>query len=74
MVKIVLSGCYVSKNFFTKRKHSSGSSTMPMCAKLTADTPIYAKYAETGTASSTGGPWFVKIEYVVPGSGETIQM
>jgi hypothetical protein len=41
---------------------------------LTADTPVYAKYAETGTASTTGGPWFVKIEYAVPGAGETIQM
>lgn len=44
------------------------------CTKLTADTPIYAKYAETGTASAAGGPWFVKIEYVVTGGGETIQM
>ena len=45
-----------------------------MCSKLTADTPIYAKYAETGTASTTGGPWFVKIEYSVVGGGEDIQM
>ncbi len=44
------------------------------CAKLTADTPIYAKYAETGTASSAGGPWFVKIEYTIPGPGEDVQM
>lgn len=42
--------------------------------KLTADTPVYAVYAETGTASSAGGPWFVKIEYSVVGGGETIQL
>lgn len=42
--------------------------------KLTGDTPIYAKYTETGTASSAGGPWYVKIEYAVVGAGETIQL
>ena len=42
--------------------------------KLTADYPVYAKYVEDGTASSAGGPWYVKIEYSVVGSGETIQM
>jgi len=42
--------------------------------KLTADVPVYAIYAETGGASSAGGPWYVKIEYSVVGSGETIQM
>lgn len=42
--------------------------------KLTADVPVYAKYAETGAASSTGGPWYIKIEYVVVGSGEDIQL
>lgn len=45
-----------------------------MCSKLTADTPIYAKYAEAGTASAAGGPWFVKIEYSVVGGGENIQI
>jgi hypothetical protein len=45
-----------------------------MCAKLTGDVDVYAKYAETGTASTTGGPWFVKIEYSVVGGGEDIQM
>lgn len=29
-----------------------------------SDLPIYANYAETGTASSTGGPWLLTIEYV----------
>lgn len=43
-------------------------------SKLTTDTPVYAKYAETGTASTTGGPWYVKIEYSVVGAGEDIQM
>jgi len=45
-----------------------------MMSKLTADVAVYAKYAETGTASTTGGPWYVKIEYSVVGSGEDIQM
>ena len=45
-----------------------------MMSKLTADTPVYAKYAETGTASTTGGPWYVKLEYVVVSSGEDVQM
>jgi len=45
-----------------------------MATKLTADTPVYAKYTEAGTASSAGGPWYVKIEYVVVGSGEDVQM
>jgi len=42
--------------------------------KLTSDKPVYAVYAETGTASTAGGPWYVKIEYAVVGSGETIQL
>lgn len=42
--------------------------------KLTADKPVYAKYAEAGTASTVGGPWYVKIEYTVVGPGETIQL
>jgi hypothetical protein len=40
--------------------------------QLTADTPVYFKYAETGTASTTGGPWIIKIEYLIPGPGETL--
>lgn len=42
--------------------------------KLTADTPVYAKYTESGTASSAGGPWFIKIEYAFVGTGEDIQI
>lgn len=42
-------------------------------AKLTADTPVYAKYTGVG-GSDSGGPWFVKIEYTVPGPGEDVQM
>jgi hypothetical protein len=45
-----------------------------MASKLTADTPVYAKYTEAGTASTAGGPWFVKLEYVVVGSGENVQI
>jgi len=38
-------------------------------SQLTADTLMKARYAETGTASSTGGPWLVKVEYYFPQQG-----
>ena len=37
--------------------------------QATADTLIKAVYAETGTASTTGGPWLVKVEYYYPQQG-----
>lgn len=40
-----------------------------MGAQLTADTLYKAKYTEAGTASTTGGPWLVKVEYYFPQSG-----
>ena len=40
-------------------------------SQLTADTLIKAVYAETGTASTTGGPWLVKVEYYIPQSGHS---
>lgn len=40
--------------------------------QLTVDTHLWAKYAETGTASTAGGPWFVKVEYTLPGPGEVL--
>ena len=43
-------------------------------SKLTADVPVYFKYTETGAASSAGGPWYVKLEYVVTGPGEDLLM
>jgi hypothetical protein len=36
------------------------------------NTDIYAKYAESGTASTTGGPWIVRIDYFVTGAGEEL--
>lgn len=45
-----------------------------MMTKLTVDTPIYGKYVEAGTASTAGGPWYVKLEYVMAGAGEDVQM
>lgn len=38
-------------------------------SQLTADTLMKAIYAETGTASNTGGPWLVKVEYYYPQQG-----
>ena len=40
-----------------------------MATQLTADTVYTAVYAESGTASTTGGPWLVKVEYYIPQSG-----
>lgn len=37
--------------------------------QLSADTLFKVKYAETGTASATGGPWLVKVEYYIPQQG-----
>jgi len=56
--------------------HPAGAAAVgtAFMTKLTADVPVYAKYTESGTASTAGGPWFVKLEYVVVGSGETVQM
>lgn len=38
-------------------------------ANATTDIPIYAKYAETSTASTLGGPWQVIVSYAVTGPG-----
>lgn len=38
----------------------------------TVDISVYGKYAEVGTAATTGGPWVVKVEYYVPGPGESL--
>lgn len=40
-----------------------------MGSQLSADTLYKAKYTETGTASTTGGPWLVKVEYYIPQQG-----
>ncbi len=40
-----------------------------MSTQLTTDTLYKARYAETGTASTTGGPWLVKVEYYIPQQG-----
>lgn len=37
--------------------------------QITADTLYKARYNETGTASSSGGPWLVKVEYYFPQQG-----
>lgn len=40
-----------------------------MGVQLTADTLYKAMYTESGTASTTGGPWLVKVEYYIPQQG-----
>jgi hypothetical protein len=42
-----------------------------MGSQLTADTLYKAKYTEAGTASTTGGPWLVKVEYYFPQQGNS---
>lgn len=39
--------------------------------QLTADTLYKAKYTETGTASTTGGPWYVQVTYYFPQPGNS---
>lgn len=39
--------------------------------QLTADTLYKAKYTETGTASTAGGPWYVKVSYYFPQPGNS---
>lgn len=36
-----------------------------------SDLLVKAVYAETGTASSAGGPWLVKVEYYFPQTGQS---
>lgn len=51
---------------------TAGASLETRPTKLTTDKPVYGSYVEAGAASTTGGPWTVKIEYIVTGNGETI--
>lgn len=41
-----------------------GTVSLSSATPLGTNLPIYAKYAETGTASTTGGPWIVDVVYV----------
>ena len=43
-----------------------------MATALTADVTVYGKYTEAGIASTAGGDWYVKVEYYMPGPGETL--
>jgi hypothetical protein len=43
-----------------------------MATPIANDVVVYGIYAETGTASTTGGPWTIKLEYYVPGPGEAL--
>jgi hypothetical protein len=36
----------------------------PPATQTSGDIYIYATYAETGTASTAGGPWYIVVEYV----------
>ena len=42
-----------------------------MGQQITADTKYLARYVESGTASTTGGPWLVKVEYYLPQPGNS---
>lgn len=43
-----------------------------LASKLTADVTVYGIYAESGSASSAGGSWTIKVEYYITGPGETL--
>lgn len=62
-------GTIATGNYFgTFDVKTSGATTIlsgsNMGVKLTADTPITATYAETGVASTAGGPWTVIVGYL----------
>ena len=42
-----------------------------MGQQVTSDTRYRARYVESGTASTSGGPWLLKVEYYIPQSGQT---
>lgn len=53
--------------------HPAGAAAALGIAKqMTADTKFKAIYAETGIASSAGGPWIVKVEYYIPQQGQSL--
>lgn len=59
-VKTTTSGAgQVLPNAATNLQASVGSTVSPQV-------PVTGKYAETGTASTSGGPWYVELEYYVP--------
>lgn len=43
-----------------------------MATPITADVIVYGIYAETGTASTSGGAWTVKVQYYLAGPGEVL--
>lgn len=49
-----------------------GKAVAAMFTQLAADTVIKGIYAESGTASAAGGPFTVRIDYVIPGPNETL--
>lgn len=52
--------------------HAIGSASgTSMGTQLTADTLYKALYTESGTASTAGGPWLVKVEYYYPQQGQS---
>lgn len=49
----------------------AGSTMTSAGGQVTSDTLVKARYVETGTASSAGGPWLVKVEYYFPQPGNS---
>lgn len=42
-----------------------------LATPVTSDINVYGIYAESGTASTTGGPWVVKVEYYLCNPADT---
>lgn len=51
----------------TDKMHLKAIDIQPLLALGVKDTYLQVKYVETGTASTTGGPWLVSIECMAVG-------
>lgn len=60
-----LNGVNVKASSTTQTSPAAGAA-LGAVLSATADTAITGVYAETGTASTTGGPWTVVIDYFMP--------
>lgn len=54
--------------------HPAGAAAVgsALCTPLTADVAVYAKYIEGTGSGATAGAWTVKVEWYMPGGGETL--
>jgi hypothetical protein len=63
---------YDVKTGATGQRQVAGAASSVFATVLTADTPLWCTYVETGAASSAGGPWLCNLEYMLLGPGESL--